>query len=148
MKRWLGWALSGLGVCLLLALGRPEAGRGVESRPCVAAWGRSVGVWEEPSLAPPTTAPAAWKARPRQAHTTPSESRAIHLALLTEGDVGPPWLDSRGPPGKVHGTWVDSRAADQIGSPQSEGSLCFPYNCQAPPSRQPPQERGFATGFS
>jgi hypothetical protein len=29
----------------------------------------------------------------------PSESSAIRFALLTADDVGPPWLDYRGPPG-------------------------------------------------
>ncbi len=105
MKRWLCLALAGLGVCLLLALGHPEVGRGVDSHPCVARWGRSVGPWGEPTPAPPTAAPAARKAAPRQAHVAPSESRALHLLLLTERGVGPPWLDSRGPPGKARGTW-------------------------------------------
>jgi hypothetical protein len=103
MKRWLWLALAGLGVCLLLALGHLEAGRGVDSHPGIARWGRSVGSWGEPAFASPPAAPAARKATRRQAHTAPSESRAVHLVLLTERDVGPPWLDSRGPPGKVRG---------------------------------------------
>jgi hypothetical protein len=53
MKRRLWLALAGLGA-LLLALGRPEAGRSVDSHLCLAGWARSVGPWGEPTAAPPT----------------------------------------------------------------------------------------------
>jgi hypothetical protein len=36
MKRWLSMALAGLGVCLLLALGRPKVGSGADHHPCLA----------------------------------------------------------------------------------------------------------------
>jgi hypothetical protein len=130
MKRWLWLALAGLGVCLLLALGHPEAGRGADSHPCLAGWARSVGPWGEPTAAPPTAVPAARKAAPRQAHAAPSESDPLHL--LTERGIGPPWLDSRGPPGKVRGTWVDSRAAGQIGSPKEGGAYASPTRSKHP----------------
>jgi hypothetical protein len=132
MKRWLGRALAGLGVCLLLALGHPEAGRGMDSHPCIACWGRSVGPWGEPALASPPAALAARKAVPPQAHTAPSEFRAVHLALLSERDVGPRRLDSRGPPGKVRGTLVDSRAAGQIGSPKQGRAYASPTRSKHP----------------
>ncbi len=132
MKRWLGRALAGLGVCWLLVLGRPAAGRGVDSHPCIACGARSVGSsWGDPALPSPPAA-LARKATPGQAHTTPSESRVVHRVLLTERDVGPMGLDSRGPPGKVCGTLVDSRAAGQIGSQSQGGSLCFPNKVQDP----------------
>ena len=130
MQRWLWLALAGLGV-LLLVLGSPQAGRSVDSHPCLAGWARSVGPWGELTPAPPTAAPAARKVTPGQADTAPSESRAAHWVLLTERDVGPLWLDGRGPPGKVHGTSVDFRAAGQAGSPK-QGEPTLPQKVQAP----------------
>ncbi len=131
MKRWLGRALAGLGVCLLLVLGRPAAGRGVDSHPCIACWARSVGSWGNPALPSPPAA-LARKATPRRAHTAPSESRVVDLVLLTERDVGPMGLDSRGPPGKVCGTLVDSRATDQTGSPKQGGAYASPTRSKHP----------------
>ena len=135
MKRWLSLLLAGLGVCLLLAVGHSEAGRGADGHACLARWGRCVGSWGDPALPSPPAAHAG-KATPSQAHTAPLESRVVHLVLLTERDVGPLWLDSRGPPGKVRGTLVESRAAGQTSSPKQGGSLCFPNKVQAPPSRR------------
>jgi hypothetical protein len=146
MKRWLGLALAGLGVCLLLVLGHPGAGKGADNHPCIARWGRSVGPWGDPALPWPPAA-AARKAMPRQAHTATSESRAVHLVLFTERDVGPPWLDSRGPPGKVCGTLVDSRAAGKTGSLKQGGAM-LPQPGPSAPWQAPPQEGGFATAFS
>ena len=107
MKRWLGRVLVGLAVCLLLGLDPAKTGRGVGGHPCVAGWGRSVGGWTEPALASPTATRTAGKAAPCQAQTTPSESRALQQPLSPEGGVGPPWLDSRGPPGEVPGPLAD-----------------------------------------
>lgn len=140
MKRWLGRALAGLGVCLLLALGHPEAGRGVDSRRWIACRGWSVGPWGEPALPSPTAAPLARKAAPRRAHAAPSESPAVHWVLWTERDAGPPWLDSRGPPGKVPGTWDDPRAAGQIGSPR-QGVCILPEGKPSSRTRHHAQER-------
>ena len=146
MKRWLSLALAGLGVCLLLALRHSEPGRSVGSHPCLAHWVRCVGPWGDPALASPAAGPVG-KAAPRQAYTAPSESRAVHPMLLTERDVGPPWLDSRGPPGKVRGTLLDCRAASQLGSPKQGGSLCFPNKFKHPLAGAAAR-RGFATAFS
>ena len=146
MKRWLGVALAGLGVCWLLALGHSEAGRGVGSHPCIACWSRSVGPWGEPAL-PSSAAPAVRKATPPPAHAAPSESRTLHLLLLTERGVGPPWLDSRGPPGKMRGALVDSRAAGQTGSPKPGGAYASPIRSKHPLAGAT-QEGGFATAFS
>jgi hypothetical protein len=132
MKRWLWLALAGLGVLLLLALGRPEAGRGVDSHPCLAGGARSVGPWGHSPPAPPTAAPAARKATPGQARTAPPLSRVAHLELLTERDVGSMWLDNRGPPGQVRGTSVDSRAAGQTGSPKQGGAYASPQGPSTP----------------
>src|SRR5215831_11408833 len=122
-------AMAGAGRARVSAAGpRCSEGRKGHGQPPVPRrWGWSVGLWEEPALASPPAAPAAQKATPRQAHVAPSESRAVHPLLLTERDVGPPRLDSRGPPGKVRGTLVvDSRAASQTDSPKPGGNLCFP----------------------
>jgi len=143
MQRWL--PLAGLGVCLLLALAHPEAGRGVDSHPCIAC-SRCIGPWGEPARAS-SPARAARKTTPRQAHAPASESRAVHLLLLTERDVGPPWLDSRGPPGKVRETLIDSQAVGQIGT-QSQGEPILPQQGLSTPWQTPPQEGGFATAFS
>jgi hypothetical protein len=147
MKRWLRRAFIGLGVCLLLALGHPEAGRGVDSRRWIAGGGWSVGRWGEPALSPPPAAPVAWKATPRRAHVAPWESPAVHGVLWTERDAGPPWLDSRGPPGKVRGTWDDSRAAGQTGSLR-QGVCILPEGKPSSWIRHHAQEGDFATPFS
>ena len=146
MKRWLGRALTGLGVCLLLGLGHVETGRGVGSHPCIASWGRSVGGCAEPAPASPTATPTAQKAAPPgQAHA-PSELGALQPLWLSECGVGPLGLESRGPPGKVSGAWVDSWAADQLGSPRP-GGRCASGCLQS--GRGPhAQEGGFATAFS
>jgi hypothetical protein len=132
MKRWLWLVLTGLGVCLLLALGHPEGARGMDSHPCFADGSRSVGSWREPTPAPLTAAPAARKAAPHQAYAAPSESGAVHVVLLTECDVGPLWLDRRGPPGQVRGTLVESRAPGQTGSPKQGGGYAFPTMSKHP----------------
>jgi hypothetical protein len=57
MKRWLSLALAGgLGVCLLLVLGRPEAGRGADNHPCLLSWARYAGPWGDPALPSPSAA--------------------------------------------------------------------------------------------
>jgi len=93
MKRWLGLALAGLGLCLLLALGHPETGRGMDSHLCVAGWGRSVGLWREPALASPTPTLAQNRGARRGRAAAP-DGLAVDLVLWTEGGVGPPWLDT------------------------------------------------------
>ena len=143
IKRWLWLALAGLGVCLPLVLGHSEAGRGLDSRPRLAC---SLGPWAEPARASPPAAGAA-QAMPRQAHTAPSESRPVDVVLLTESDLGPPWLVSRGPPGKARGILVDSRAAGQIGSPR-QAVYILPEGQTIRQGQAHAQEGGFATGFS
>jgi hypothetical protein len=142
MKRWVWLALAGLGVCLLLALGHTETGRGVDSQPCLASWGRSVGAWGEPALASPTAALAKNRG-PRQAGAALPEFLAIDWVPLTERGVGPSWLDSRGPPGNAPGTWVDRRAAGQTGSPGEGCALPHPAG-----TGHQAREGGFSTAFS
>jgi len=144
MKRRLWFALAGLGA-LLLALGRPQSGKSVDRHPCLAGWARSVGPWGEPTAAPPTAVPAARKAAPRQAHVAPSESGPLHLLPLTKRGVGPPWRDSRGPPGKVRGTLVDSRVAGQTDSPKQGGAYASPTRPKHP--QQVPPQQGFCNSL-
>jgi hypothetical protein len=105
MKRWLGLALAGLGVCLLLTLGHPEARRGVDSHPCIFGWDRSVGPWGELALASPTAVPANYNnGGPRRAPAAVSESLAADLMVMTEPEVPSLWLGTRGPPGSAEET--------------------------------------------
>jgi hypothetical protein len=139
MQRWLCLVLAGLGVCLLLALGHSEARRSGDSHPCLAGWVLGVGPWGELTPAPPTADPAAPTAMPPQAHAAPSGSGAVHLVLLTERDVGPICLDSRGPPGKVRETLVDFRAAGQTDSPK-QGVPSLPQQGSSTPKQARPQK--------
>ena len=100
MKRWLWGALTGLGVCLLLVLGRPEVGNGVDGHSYIAGWGRSVSAWREVAPVPPAAAPATKRA-PCQAPPAVSASAALQLLLLTEPEVPPLRLGTRGPPGNT-----------------------------------------------
>ena len=145
MKRGLSLALAGLGMCLLLVLGRLEAARGADNHPCLRSWARYAGPAGHPALPSP---PAAWAAQAtsRQAHAAPSESRAVHEVLLTESDPGPPWLVSRGPPGKVRGIVVDSELVAR--------SVAQGRQCASSPRGKPSggdrflPKKGFATAFS
>jgi hypothetical protein len=123
MKRWLGLALAGVGVCLLLALSGSDVVRGVDSHPRIG-WGRSVGPWGAPASASPTAAPAARSSGPTQARVGSPESPAAHLVLSTERDVSP--LDSRGPPGKVQEPLVICKAAGKGDSPEQRGRTLPP----------------------
>jgi len=78
MKQWLWQVLSGLGLCLLLVLDRPEVGKGMDTHPCVAGWGRSVGTRGEAALASATAALA-----------PAPESLTTGLVSLIERGVGP-----------------------------------------------------------
>ena len=131
MKRWLSLVLAGLGVCLLLALGHGAAGTGADSRPCLARWG-CVSSWGDPALPSPSATHARKATTPGPAPNAPLESRVVHLELLTERDLGRLWLDSRGPPGKVRGSLVDSRVADQTGSPKQGESMLSPTRSKHP----------------
>ena len=142
MKQWLWRALAGLGVCLLLVLGRVEAGSGADDHLGVACWGWSVDVRGGPALASPAAAPAKNRG-PRQARAAAPESLGVDCVLLTERGVGPPWLDSRGPPGSAGGPG-STAATGKTGSPRQGGSV-DPNPCRRIPRSQ---EGGFATAFS
>jgi hypothetical protein len=139
MKRWLGLALAGVGVCLLLALSRSEVVRGVDRHPRIAWRSPSVGRWGEPVSASPTAAPAARSSGPTQAHVGSPESLAAHLVLSTERDVSRS-LDTRGPPGKVQEPLVICKAADKGDSPEQWGAYASSRTSMHPD--QAPRPRG------
>ena len=132
MMRWLSLVLAGLGVCLLLALGQAKAGKGMEPHSCLARWDQSLGAWGEPAPASPTAA-SAQNPGPCNTPLEVSHPLPVELMLLTECDVGPPGLDSRGPPGKARGAPVDPRAAGQTGSPKRIGELVLPQQGPSSP---------------
>ena len=134
-KGWLWLALAGLGVWLLLAIVHSEAKGGVDSHPCLARWARSIGPWREPALASPTAA-LAQNRGPLQARAAAPGSPVVDLVPLTEGGVGPPWMDGRGPPGKVPGTLVDYGLPARPVAQGKRGGLTHPCS----PTR-PYQER-------
>ncbi len=134
-----GWG--GRGVCLLLGLGHAKAGGGVNNHPYLGCWRWSMGAWGEPALASPSAALATNRGQ-RQARAAAPESLAVDLVLRTECGVGPPWLDSRGPPGSAPGPWVDRGVASQTGSPE-KGCASSPRSR----TRHHAQDRGFATAF-
>jgi hypothetical protein len=145
MKRWLGPALAGVGVCLLLALGRSDVVRGVDSHPRIAWRSPSVGRWGEPVSASPTATPATRSSGPTQARVGSPESLAAHLVLSTERHVSP--LDTRGPPGKVQEPLVICKAASKGDSPEQWGRT-LPPRGPCTRTRHHAQEGGFATAFS
>jgi len=141
MKQWLWRALAGLGVCLLLVLGRVEAGSGADNHLCVACWGRSVGVWGGPALASPAAAPAKNRGA-RQARAAAPESLGVDCVLLTERGVGPPWLDSRGPPSGAGGPG-STAATGKTGSPRQGGR----YGSEPMPPDSPLPRGGFCNSL-
>ena len=143
MKSGLGLALAGLAMCLWLVLGPAKAATGMDHHLCIARGQRSVGSGEQPPLpsliAAPTQNPGAPPAPPGV-----SDSLSVESKLLPKRSAGLPWWDSRGPPGKVRGTLVNSRAAGQTDSPRpgvANPNLGSWTRHHAP-------ERGFATAFN
>ena len=92
---------------------------------------------------------AASPAFPRNRAGGPLESFARHSAFLITDDVGPPWLDHRGPPGPnacSQGLVTKScRATGQAGGQKGVPST-FQRNSGSPPGES--KIRGFATRFS
>jgi len=107
MKRWLCLLLAGLGVCLLLALGRGQGERGGHSSRHLANWAGRVNAWGELITIMPVVEGPVEKAEPGQGQAAPRESHTLHL-LLSEQAVAPPWLDSRGPPDKAVASSTDN----------------------------------------
>lgn len=113
MKRWWGWVWLGV-VGLLLSLGLeitsvnhyPYAG----SDQSVGLCRKSISIVSFPTLLATSTQ---WIQR----RAGPLESLAIPCALSAAGEVGPPWLDYRGPPRVCGGRhWVSCQAVGHAGS--------------------------------
>jgi hypothetical protein len=100
MKRWLCLLLAGLGVCLLLALGRWQAVKGLHRSRHLAGWTRCMNAWGELLPIMPVGEGTVEKPEPGQGQAAGRECHSLH-PLLPEPAVGPRWLDSRGPPDKA-----------------------------------------------
>ena len=80
---------------------------------------------------------------------SPSQASALEMCIiyfefLVTDNVGPPWLDHRGPPGAraYSGPWVRCKAAGQAGCVSSRQRI----SSEEIPDKK--QTRGFSTGFS
>jgi len=111
MKRRLYLALVIRGVYLWMVSPRPVAVRSVDRLQCIAAGGWSVD-WEKKA------APIASKPGPHFVRAGLLESLGVQWSLPVEHDLGPPWLVTRGPPGKVREASLIRTAAEQSGSPK------------------------------
>jgi hypothetical protein len=101
MKRWWGWVFAWLGVVgLLLSLGLEITS--VNHYP-YAGSERSVGLCRKSISIASFSTLLATSMQWIQSRAGPLESFAIPCALSAAGDVGPPWLDYRGPPGVCGG---------------------------------------------
>jgi hypothetical protein len=143
MKRWLGLVFAWAGVvCLLLSL--PHQASLIHDPH--AGGDRSVGRWRE-SVAASSRALLATSAEFIRSRADPFESLAAnYYALWIVHNVGPPWLDYRGPPAAGGRPWVSCKAAGRTGS-TSNGQSTFPQRNFQPPWDQT-ENLGFATGFS
>ena len=145
MKRWWGWVFAGLRVAgLLLSLGleitgvnhNPYAG----SDQSVGLSRKSISIALFPTLLATSTQ---WI----QSRAGPLESLAIPWALSAAGDVGPPWLDYRGPPGVCGGRrWVSCQAVGHAGSSEQGQNTLPPLKFL--PSTDPTKKWSFVTALS
>src|SRR5271170_1345152 len=118
MKRWLGLVIAWVGVvCLLLSLPRPAS----LIHDLHAGGDRSVGRWRESVAA---SSRALLSTESIRSRAGPFQSFAANY-VWTAHDVGPPWLDYRGPPAACGRPWVTCQAAGQTRS-ASNGQSTFP----------------------
>jgi hypothetical protein len=108
MKRWRAWLFAELVVVLLIGVVLSSCLRlgPSSSVPQPAQVDREHGLNPSPPsllYAAPARRSANWEAsRPRAAPAesyAPLSNSSIQIGLLRADDTGPPWLDSRGPPG-------------------------------------------------
>ena len=125
MTRGVGWFVAWLGVvCLLWSLGVHAS---VHHTPPVV-WDLSIGPWRHIVLTSLSVVPNPAAIRPR---ARPLEWFAPHCALVTAGDAGPPWWDTRGPPGACGSSSVSGQAAGYAGSFKNEQRPFLPRNFHA-----------------
>ena len=143
MKHWWGRVFAWLGVIgLLCSLGLAMTGVKPEWH---AGWSRSgagrkfISISSFPTLLATNTPLLGSCARPVESFATPG-------ALLTAGDVGPPWLEYRGPP-RVRGRhWVSCKVVGHAGSFQRGQNTLLQRNSY--PSIDQIKRWGFGTAFS
>src|SRR6266851_2041462 len=101
MTRWLGWFVAWLSVFGLLWILDRQAGVSPPVGPSIDLW----------SNAGPTLSHVFLSRSPvfTRIRTDALGSSAPRHACMTPGDGGPPWLDSRGPPGACGGTFREWR---------------------------------------
>lgn len=141
MKRWFCLLFICLGVvCLSLILGHQVAVNHSQH----ARWDRSVDCRNE-------SVPTSIRALPAtstefvRSRASPLESLATRCTLLTPvDDLGPPWLDQRGPPGACGG-FGTYKAAGKTGGPKKDGG---DFTHEIPSVIGPSQKEGFSTAFS
>jgi len=126
MKRWAWLALAWVGVvCVLFSLCFQVVVRGWNHPACIACGDRSVGSWRGPAR-------AAQSPELSQARAGLLEDLAIHFVRLTDCDIGPPWLDTRGPPGLCRRPGSTGRLSAQADSSKQQKSAPTPGNPYAP----------------
>src|SRR5690348_15178031 len=113
MKRWWDWVFAWLGVVgLLRSLGLAMTGVKHEWH---VGWMRSgagrkfVYISSSPTLLATNTPLLRSRGGPVESFATPG-------VLLTAGDVGPPWLEYRGPPVLRGRQWVSCKVVGHAGS--------------------------------
>jgi hypothetical protein len=138
MKRWFCLLLLCWGVvCLLLIIDPPTGVHPGQQ----AGWGGSVDGGRE-SVPSPIEALLTTSLEFIRRRTGPLESFATRRVLLTAvDDVGPPWLDQRGPPGACGKPWVSCKPAGQA-SRQTDRAEHTPFG-KFPPVNRPSQDAGF-----
>lgn len=141
MKRAWGWLWLWVGVLFLLCI--LHAQRPTEWARAVLARSAFVSTWLT----------ARWGASTAFAWSRAGPRESFALLLRSEFwnavDVGPPWLDHRGPPGPPgcrHFAVTGCKAAGQAGSQRSEKSTSLPPIPEPPNSKS--KTRGFSTAFS
>ncbi len=148
MRRWLIVTLAAVAVvCLLVGLCPQQAVPAVHSQPFLAFGARPLHPFVEPTQASPTAALAVRGPPLGQARAELLASLADQRVLLTERDVRPPSLDTRGPPGNRERAFVTAKAAGKAGSPKQQ-DRSHPLRPMRVAARPATDEGGFATAFS
>lgn len=141
MKRWLCWVLAGVGVLSLLCSLGLQTNMNHDPQ---SGWDRSLGPrGESVSTSIPAWLTTSIEFIPSRAG--PLESLALHCWLITI-DGGPPWLDTRAPPGADREKpWVSCKPPVR---PALQTMAEHDSSTKFPLPKAVSEKRGFATGFS